>query len=156
MLRLDALDNFRDFGGWRAAGGARVCWGRLFRSAHHAQATATDLDRIGALGIATVTGLRHPSEQRREPSAWIDRFFFDLIKEAGEVGRYQIQAHRMTLRSRDFSYDATRALLRVISDYIASCWWSITARSGSIDAYLNDVLGVDEARCFRIRERFYL
>ena len=66
--RFDALDNFRDYGDYATAAGRRIAPGRLFRSGHQARASAADLDRLGALGIATVVDLRRPSERRQQPS----------------------------------------------------------------------------------------
>lgn len=257
VLKLEGVHNFRDFGGWRAADGARVATGRLFRSAHQARATAADLDRIAGLGILTVADLRHPSEQREQPSMWIGKLAFDVIEEGDDVDGSEGEApHVAAFRKSDFSLDAMRAFLtdhygempydprhvamfrryfdaiatrdgailihctagkdrtgilarlthhvlgvhpddamddylltneagniaarlpairrrmeriydRVISEeavhavlsvhpeYIGRCWAAIGERSGSIDAYLKDVLGVDDAKRERIRERLY-
>src|SRR6185369_6337959 len=62
VLRFDGINNFRDYGGWRAQDGARVVTGKLYRSAHLQRASEADLGRIAELGIATVTDLRHPAE----------------------------------------------------------------------------------------------
>jgi protein-tyrosine phosphatase len=256
ILQLDAVNNFRDFGGWRTDGGGRVATGRLFRSAHHARATAADVDRIAGLGIATVADLRHVSEQKAQPSAWAGKLAFDMIAAADGEGESEGEApHRLAFRKSDFSPDAMRAfmtahyalipyepqhialfgryfdalstrdggmlihcaagkdrtgilaglthhvlgvhpddamddylltnaagnidrrltpvrrrmekiygcaiseeamqvLLGVEPRYIASCWTAIEERSGSTDAYLANMLGVDEAKRRRIRERF--
>ncbi len=51
--RFDALDNFRDYGDYATAAGRHVAPGRLYRSGHQARASEADLERLGALGIAT-------------------------------------------------------------------------------------------------------
>lgn len=67
VLTLDGVHNFRDFGGYAAAGGARIKSGLLWRSAQHGDASDPDLDAIHALGIRTVIDLRGPSERESKP-----------------------------------------------------------------------------------------
>lgn len=257
VLRLQAVNNFRDYGGWRTVDGGRVVTGKLFRSAHHARATEADLERIGQLGITTVTDLRHPREQRQQPSLWIGKLPFRVIEEAepAREGGAGEAPHMLALHGTDFSHEAMAAFLenhygvmpydprhvalfrryfdaladddgamlihcaagkdrtgilaalthhilgvhpddamedyllsndagniadrlphmrrrmesiykREIADeamqalltvnprYIARFWAALEERSGSTDAYLADVLGVDEPKRRRIRERF--
>jgi len=65
---FQSLDNFRDFGGYPTTDGRRVVSGRLFRSAHHADLTETDLAALDGLGLGTVIDLRRPVERDRQPS----------------------------------------------------------------------------------------
>ena len=51
ILRLEGVANFRDYGDYATAAGARIHPGRLYRSAAHAQATDADLAVIEGLGI---------------------------------------------------------------------------------------------------------
>ena len=67
VLKLDGVHNFRDYGGYAAAGGARVKTGLLWRSAQHADASDEDLTQIAALSFATVIDLRGPSEREAKP-----------------------------------------------------------------------------------------
>jgi protein tyrosine/serine phosphatase len=67
-LALEGVENFRDFGGYRAAGGRRLKSRRLYRSASHGRATDADLAAIAALGIAVVVDLRRTQERARDPS----------------------------------------------------------------------------------------
>jgi hypothetical protein len=67
VLKLDGVHNFRDYGGYDAADGARVKSGLLWRSAQHGDASDTDLDTIHGLGITTVIDLRGPSERDAKP-----------------------------------------------------------------------------------------
>jgi protein tyrosine/serine phosphatase len=66
LIRFEAVENFRDFGGYPAAAGA-LPRGRLFRSAHQGRATEADLARLETLGLAVVVDLRRPDERRRDP-----------------------------------------------------------------------------------------
>ena len=67
VLKLDGVHNFRDYGGYRAAGGAQVKTGLLWRSAQHGDASDQDLADIDVLGITTVIDLRGPSEREGKP-----------------------------------------------------------------------------------------
>jgi protein tyrosine/serine phosphatase len=116
VLKLEAVNNFRDYGGWRAADGAMVATGRLFRSAHMHRATAADIDRIGALGIATVTDLRRPSEQQAQPGAWIGKLPLAVIEEPADESDADLAygedpPHIRALRAGGFSPVAMRKFL---------------------------------------------
>jgi len=65
---FEAIDNFRDFGGYDTACGRGLKPGLLFRSANHAYATDADLERMRVLRLAAIIDLRRPDERRREPS----------------------------------------------------------------------------------------
>ena len=67
VLVLAGVHNFRDYGGYVGADGARVKRGLLWRSAQHGDATLSDLDAIQALGITNVIDLRGPSERDSKP-----------------------------------------------------------------------------------------
>jgi len=116
VLKLEAVNNFRDYGGWRAAEGAVVAAGRLFRCAHLHRATVADIDRIAALEISTVADLRHPREQQAQPSAWIGKLPLAVIAEpADDSDANAIHAdeppHFRALRAGDFSLAAMRDFL---------------------------------------------
>jgi protein-tyrosine phosphatase len=58
--------NFRDIGGYPAADGRTVRWGRYFRAGRQDRMTERDLQRIRALEIATQIDLRRPDEVREQ------------------------------------------------------------------------------------------
>ncbi|MEV6668899.1 tyrosine-protein phosphatase [Streptomyces sp. NPDC051162] len=64
-IAFERLHNFRDLGGYRAAGGRTVGWGRLFRSDSLGKLRGDDWDRFLALGVRTVIDLRYPWEVER-------------------------------------------------------------------------------------------
>jgi protein tyrosine/serine phosphatase len=67
MVPLEGCVNFRDLGGWRTAGGARVRRGRLFRSDALHRLTPADLARVrGELGLRTLIDLRSSHEVSSE------------------------------------------------------------------------------------------
>ncbi|MFQ3665377.1 MAG: tyrosine-protein phosphatase [Sphingomonadaceae bacterium] len=66
LLKLETIPNFRDYGGWRAAGGV-LRRGTLWRSAHHAEASASDLETVAGLGLAAIVDLRGDGERAAQP-----------------------------------------------------------------------------------------
>lgn len=64
---MEAIPNFRDFGGYKTSDGLAIKKGLLFRSGSLARATEGDLQRLAALGIRTVCDLRTVQERRQGP-----------------------------------------------------------------------------------------
>lgn len=85
LLPLDGIRNFRDYGGYAAAGGASVRRGVLWRSGHHHQATCDDLEKVAALGLKSVIDLRGDSERSAFPCARHPEFAADVLFEPGET-----------------------------------------------------------------------
>jgi protein tyrosine/serine phosphatase len=67
-IRLEAVENFRDYGDYATASGKRLKPGRLYRSASHGRATDADLAVIEGLGLAVIVDLRRPGERERDPA----------------------------------------------------------------------------------------
>ncbi len=107
--RFDALDNFRDYGDYATAAGRRVAPGRLFRSGHHARVSEADLDRLGALGVATVVDLRRPSERRDQPSKRPAGFTGVVIETDHDDGGEA--PHLTFLKSADLTPDSGRRFM---------------------------------------------
>ena len=107
--RFDALDNFRDYGDYATAAGRYLAPGLLFRSGHQARASEADLERLAALGIATVVDLRRPSERRDQPSKRPPGFAASVIESAHDDGG---EAPHMTfLRTADLTPDSGRRFM---------------------------------------------
>ena len=68
VLALEGASNVRDLGGWPAADGRRVRFGKVFRSASLATLTDDDVAALGEAGVRTVCDLRGEVERRRAPS----------------------------------------------------------------------------------------
>ncbi len=83
-VAFEGVDNFRDFGGFPAAGGKRLRAGRLYRSASHGRATDADLEALHALGLAVIVDLRRVPERERDPSRRHPAFAGEVI--ASDVG----------------------------------------------------------------------
>ncbi|HLK23335.1 MAG TPA: tyrosine-protein phosphatase [Caulobacteraceae bacterium] len=80
VMPLEGIGNFRDFGGYAASDGRRIRRGRLYRSAHHGQATDADLEAIAALNLAAIVDLRRGEERERMPSRRHEAFAGLLIE----------------------------------------------------------------------------
>lgn len=251
VLPLDAVNNFRDYGGYAGAEGRRVKTGLLWRSAQHGEASETDLDTIHALGITRVIDLRGPSERdaspcRRHPAfnaeVWyypeetaglalhteaangtvtaadaraamlrlyegiayrenlvpIVRTYFALLGRnadpslvhcvAGKdrtgfavamlhtalgVNRDDVMADYLATNTASrlderiasgafrempryaaFDADTVRALWGVEEDYLQAAFASIAARSGTLDRYLEQVLGIGGAERAALRAHY--
>lgn len=106
---FQSLDNFRDFGGYPATDGRGVLSGRLFRSAHHADLTETDLASLGGLGLGTVVDLRRPVERERQPSrrpaAATCAVLDNALDRTGEA------SHITFLKTQDLTADSGRRFM---------------------------------------------
>ena len=109
-LRLEAVENFRDFGGYHTADGRRMKSGHFYRSASHGRATDADLEAIEALGLALIVDLRRPAERGRDPAR----------RPAGFAGQVLVNDHEEShdddpwwnfVKSCDLSEAAFRAYL---------------------------------------------
>jgi len=110
-LGVEGVDNFRDYGGYVAAGG-RLRERMLFRSAHHGNSSPRDLDILGQLGIAAVIDLRGPSERAKAPSRWPDGFaaqIFETEIETGAVAPH-LEAAAKGATSAAEAHDVSRAV----------------------------------------------
>lgn len=65
-IPFSAMFNFRDVGGYPAADGRAVAWGRLYRSDSPHRIGGADRDAFVALGVRTVIDLRRPYEVARD------------------------------------------------------------------------------------------
>ena len=84
VIVLSGIQNFRDYGGYAARGG-RLKRGVLWRSGHHAEATAQDLEAVHALRLATVIDLRGDSERAGSPCLRHSRFEARVLFHPGET-----------------------------------------------------------------------
>jgi protein-tyrosine phosphatase len=89
VLDLDGSCNFRDCGGYGTRDGARVRWGRLYRSGVMAGMTPAATARLASLGVRAVCDLRRTQERSRHPNpglgAGVRVFEWDTPAEASIV-----------------------------------------------------------------------
>jgi protein-tyrosine phosphatase len=71
-IPLEGASNARDLGGYRTKDGARVRFGRVFRSARLTDITAADAARLRAAGIGRIVDLRGEAEAAASPSVLPD------------------------------------------------------------------------------------
>jgi protein-tyrosine phosphatase len=67
LLPLEGGSNFRDVGGYPAAGGKHVRWGMIYRTAATPLLTAADDRTVGRLGIGAIIDLRSLEERQMSP-----------------------------------------------------------------------------------------
>lgn len=111
---LDGCVNFRDLGGYRAADGRRVRWGRLFRSGHMANLSEAGKFGFARLDIRAVCDFRLAEERATEnadlpgapPVATIgippgvgDREYFHRVFASTDDPRVVLEAVHETMRS---------------------------------------------------------
>lgn len=85
VLPLEGVHNFRDYGGYAGAEGARLRSGVLWRSAQHGDATDSDLEAIRALALGTVIDLRGPSERESKPCRRYPGFAAEVLHHHDET-----------------------------------------------------------------------
>lgn len=64
---LEGAHNFRDLGGYEAADGRTVRWGKFFRSDALAELTDADVEKVAALGLKLVCDFRGKDEKAEAP-----------------------------------------------------------------------------------------
>jgi protein-tyrosine phosphatase len=67
-LDFEGAVNFRDLGGYPAAGGRRTRWRTLYRSDSLADLSSADIEKLGALGLRTLIDFRLPTERQLKPN----------------------------------------------------------------------------------------
>ena len=113
VLPLAGGCNFRDCGGYETLQGARVRWGRLYRSGVLQGLTADAAAAVEALGVRAVCDLRRNAERARYPNpsfaAHVRRFEWDTGLEAsplhdddltGEQGAARARARMLRMYTR--------------------------------------------------------
>lgn len=119
LIPFDRVLNFRDFGGWETADGASVARGRLYRSAHFAEASEADIERLGALGVSVVVDLRRVEERKREPNRWPGAGARVIANDEGPQDA--LPPHLQALLASDLSAENVTAYMhRLYRDFASS------------------------------------
>lgn len=99
VLPLDGAHNVRDTGGYVAADGRHVAWGRVYRADALHQLTARDQAMLRERGIRLVVDLRTVGEVRRGPDRLPDGIAYQHLPvfERDPLGRGRaiLQRHRL-------------------------------------------------------------
>lgn len=117
LIPFDRVLNFRDFGGWETADGARVARGKLYRSASFHDATAADIAKLNAMNLRFLVDLRRPEERAHEPSAWSNDACRVIFNDEGRGGS-ELPPHLVALLQSDLTAQSTR-------DYMMSLYREI-------------------------------
>jgi protein-tyrosine phosphatase len=72
LLAFEGGCNFRDIGGYAAADGRIVRWGKVYRTGVLSYFTANDHPALLKLGVRAICDLRRADEREREPTRWPD------------------------------------------------------------------------------------
>jgi len=131
IVPLEGVTNFRDYGGYAAADGARVRRGVLWRSGQHVAASDADLDRIAGLQLATVIDLRGKAERAlnpcRRPAGFAARVLFSDGETAGLAshidagqGAMDIVGARAAMRRLYAEMPYRPTLVEVLRGYFAA------------------------------------
>ena len=150
-VRLDGVMNFRDIGGYLTGSGARVRWGRLFRSDALDHLSDRDRDRLGhELGLETVLDLRCAEERRSRgalPAVLVNLPILDLptIDPAFVPGVALHDVYLDLLRThRDRIRDVVTAIAECNGPLVFQCDTG-KDRAGLVSAVLLGALGVCDA-----------
>jgi len=111
ILPFEGVENFRDFGGYDA-NGRRLKRGRLYRSAHHGNATDADLAAMRDLGLSVIVDLRRPNERQRDPCRRWEGFAATVIEN--DIGQVEDDPWHLFIANSDLSVEAFR---RYMEDY---------------------------------------
>ena len=114
VLPLEAIFNFRDYGGYPAGEGARVKRATLWRSGQHNRATEADLAEVSRLGLNTVIDLRGDSERTMYPCVRPADFVAAVLFEPGETAALKrVAAHEEASGALGSAEDARRAMVEL-------------------------------------------
>ena len=89
-VEIPGVENFRDLGGYPAAEGRTVCWGRFFRSAVLRGMSPVELRVLGGLGLAHVFDFRTEGEAAIAPDTLPKGAAYratPALMDEGEAGR---------------------------------------------------------------------
>jgi protein tyrosine/serine phosphatase len=126
-VRLEGVENFRDYGDYATTAGRRLKKGRLYRSASHARATDNDLAVIDSLGLAVIVDLRRPGERERDPARRSPAFAGQVI--VNDEGESDAEDPWWTfVKSSDLSPEAFR-------DYLVNYYREAPYKSRHLDLF---------------------
>ena len=126
ILAFEGVDNFRDYGDYATAAGARIQKGRLYRSAHQARATDADLEALAALDVAVIVDLRRKGERLRDPSRRPAGFAGMVIDN--DLGDTAEDPWQVFVKNSDLSVEAFRG-------YLMNYYWVAPHDERHIDLY---------------------
>ncbi len=122
---FEKLSNFRDFGGYPTRDGARVTFGKLYRSADFSEVSPADRAALDALGVKFVVDLRRASEWAQYPSLWpgegvriIRQDLAGAEPEIHSVRTYDADAVRAAMQAAYARYPFERRFISLFRDLL--------------------------------------
>ena len=112
-LNFEGAMNFRDLGGYPAAGGRRTRWRRLFRSDSLADLTQPDLEQLAYLGLHGLVDFRTETERVLKPNRLPEGAGIRVL----EVGFLPAGTLEMLEEVRAGTISAQELERRVVSQY---------------------------------------
>lgn len=106
LIPFDRVLNFRDFGGWDTADGAKVTRGKLFRSASFHDASDADIEKLNAMDLRFLVDLRRPEERKHEPTRWESETCRVIFNDEG-AGGASLPPHLLALMQSDLTPQST-------------------------------------------------
>jgi protein-tyrosine phosphatase len=154
-ITLEGAVNFRDLGGYPAAGGHTIRWRTLFRADGLSRLTPTDRSVIRQLGIATVVDLRTSAEVERGrfPVEEIPVGFhhLPLLDEVPDPQRFEIAPGMLGAQYLEIARDAAPQIAQILSIIAARASHPVIVhctagkdRTGVLVAVIMALLGVDD------------
>lgn len=134
LLPLQGGRNFRDLGGWRAADGRQVRWGRIYRSGVMSDLTMADLTYLSALGVSTICDLRSPSEREAEPSPFLKAGGAEVVATGYDRTAATSALLKMTTREEAIQgfADAYIDFLDLLAPHYADMFARLVAGQGAL------------------------
>ncbi|WP_209121621.1 tyrosine-protein phosphatase [Alkalihalobacillus sp. BA299] len=124
VIPLEGTFNFRDLGGYPAADGRRVKWGKLFRAGNLSGMTEADLLLFKQLGIKRICDLRSEDEIKKHPdpvcedTVWLHSPV--IPDEVGTVRQVGDLAEARQLFSKSHPGEVLMAMNRQMASYVQS------------------------------------
>lgn len=126
LLPLQGGRNFRDLGGYRAADGRQVKWGRIYRSGVMSGLTMADLTYLSDLGVQVVCDLRSVQERGTEPNPMLKTEGPQVVAFDYDMGGSISQLMRAATRAQ--AVDAFAAAYVDFIDMLAPNYTDMFAR----------------------------
>lgn len=110
LINFERVLNFRDFGGWETADGAKIVRGKLWRSAAFNDASDADVARLNDMNLRFLVDLRRPEERAHEPNKWVNDACRVIFNDEG-AGGPSLPPHLIALMQSDLTEQSTRAYM---------------------------------------------
>lgn len=159
VLSMQRSSNFRDIGGYPAADGRHVRWGKIFRSAAMPMLTKADQTFVSRLGISTIVDLRSREESSLAPTNWQAMGVTKYVAPSYDLSSIMNDSNNsdsggLSDAYKRFPYFLIPQIREILSDLLKNespLLYNCTAgqdRTGFVTALLLSVLGVSRAHIY--------